>query len=170
MGGGVRGGTLDLERKKCLAEAESEARESYTPITIACGPPTGTGNTIGAHNPLRRHHPIPCPPALGFSPHASLWPLPPTHCNVRVPIITTPFSTQEPPQRHPHTACNPCHYDANNDSNLVNDDRDAEGDGSSDGGGDTEGDGGSDAEGDGDSDAEGNDGCDAVAGMTWRWE
>ncbi|KAH9058023.1 hypothetical protein EDB83DRAFT_2315985 [Lactarius deliciosus] len=101
------------------------------------------------------------PPMLGFGPHASLWPPPPTHCN----------AVQELLQRHPHMACNPCRYDAtNDDSNQVDDDGDTVGDSSSDGGGDTEGNGSSDAEGNGDSDAEGNDGGDAAAGMTWRWE
>ncbi|KAH8978791.1 hypothetical protein EDB83DRAFT_2327274 [Lactarius deliciosus] len=179
VGGGVGGaggtgggeGMLNLERKKCLAEAESEAWESYTPITIAHGPPTGTGDTIrGMQSTTTAFNYLSQVPIVtsSASQHASPWPPPPTHRNTQVPIIATPFSVQEPPQHHPHMACDPCRYDTNDDSNQVDDDGDAVGDGSGDGGGDAEGNSGSDAEGNGDSDAEGDDSGDAAAGMTWR--
>ncbi|KAH8993215.1 hypothetical protein EDB86DRAFT_2830160 [Lactarius hatsudake] len=62
----------------------------------------------------------------------------------------TPYSVQEPPQCHPHTVCIPHRYDANNDSNQVNDDDIVEGDS----GGDVEGDSGYHVESNDNGDAE----------------
>ncbi|KAH8976670.1 hypothetical protein EDB83DRAFT_2538479 [Lactarius deliciosus] len=88
--------------------------------------------------------------------HASPWPQPPTITMRKSAITTTPFSTQEPPQRHPHMACNPCRYDTDDNSNQV------------DGDGDAEGNSGDDVEGNGGGDVEGNGGGDAAMGTTQR--
>ncbi|KAH8988780.1 hypothetical protein EDB83DRAFT_2325619 [Lactarius deliciosus] len=92
--------------------------------------------------------------------HASPWPRPPTIAMHNSAITATAFSMQEPPQRHP------CRYDADNDSNQVDDDGEAEGDG----GDDVEGSGSGDVEGDGGSDVEGDGSGNAAMGMTWRRE
>ncbi|KAH9019689.1 hypothetical protein EDB85DRAFT_553005 [Lactarius pseudohatsudake] len=118
--------------------------------------------------PIKRPLKSPSPP-----------PPPPCSTQARAPCLqpiaahksagtVTPYSAQEPPQRHPHTACNPRRYDADNDGNQVDDDGVAEGDG----GGDVEGNGDGDAEGSGEgdtaADAEGDDSGDAAAVTTRR--
>ncbi|KAH8997743.1 hypothetical protein EDB86DRAFT_2828829 [Lactarius hatsudake] len=75
----------------------------------------------------------------------------------------TPYSAQEPPQRHPHTACIPHRYDANNDGNRVDDDDITEGDS----GGDVEGDSGCHVESNDNGDAE-DDGGHGGQRRMWR--
>ncbi|KAH8997902.1 hypothetical protein EDB83DRAFT_2324852 [Lactarius deliciosus] len=122
----------------------------YTLIAIARRPPlTGTGDTIGGTHTmtpvtLSLGHTPPATDDAGLQPKPSTFTSPGHHLHLaaqthghglqpiamrKSTITATPFSTQEPPQRHAHMACDPYHYDADDHSNQVDDDGgDEEGD------------------------------------------
>ncbi|KAH9008794.1 hypothetical protein EDB84DRAFT_1446705 [Lactarius hengduanensis] len=112
----------------------------YYPIALPlhADPLYSRDNTVAGTQSTTPPHPVPWPPhpspLLGFGiilryiffpvaasastlQHTSPWPPPPTHRHS--PATTTPYSAQEPPQRHSHTACNPHRYDTNDDSDAA---------------------------------------------------
>ncbi|KAH9018103.1 hypothetical protein EDB85DRAFT_2279448 [Lactarius pseudohatsudake] len=127
-------------------------------IAFARGPPPLLqANTVAGTQSTTPPRPVPWPHPRR---DAGLRPIKIPHKPVAAASNPSPRTSPPPPppptarksrRNATPTACNPRRYDADADGNQVDDDDDAEGDGSC----DVEGDGGGDAEGSGDGDAEG---------------